>query len=450
MCNPPDRVPSRVEDLVVAYDGLENITAARFEDWVPARTLGTLSNNEGAPDVGFQRWRLFKEAFAPELVKQAIDETSGSLGRAVRSCADPFGGSGTTALTCQFLGVHPTTVEVNPFLADLIESKLDSYDFSSLSRTYLKVLRSVDDFPAKVSCGEDLPRTFIEPGVGGKFLFWADVAGRFGQYMAAISAMASCEREHRLMRALLSACVVCASNALVSGKGRRYRRGWDVRRTTPETLDAAFRNVMGMALFDIRRFSERRCRTYTLLRGDARKQVAETPHIDVAVFSPPYPNSFDYTDVYNMELWMGGYLSTRQDNRDLREQTLRSHVQIRRSFETDKTGSSLLNECYGRLCEARSKLWNKDLPEMVPAYFSDMRSVMKGLHEKLVSGGRMYVVVGDSRYANVDVPVAQILAEEAKALGMKIVSAKPMRSMRASPQQGGREELAESLLVFAR
>lgn len=386
----------------VAYDGLDGITAARFEDWVPDRTLATLSTNAGAPDVGFQRWRLFKEAFAPELVKQAISETSISLGRDVVSCADPFGGSGTTALTCQFLGVHATTIEVNPFLADLISAKLETYDHESLTQAYLQVLRRVDEFPAELSSGVDLPKTFIEPGVGGKFLFWADVAGRFGQYMAAISALTEDQNERRLMRVLLSACVVRASNALVSGKGRRYRRGWDIKRATPESLDAAFRDVMTMALFDTRRFRDRRCTKYTLLQGDARQLVTEIPEIDVAVFSPPYPNSFDYTDVYNMELWMGGYLSTRQDNRDLREQTLRSHVQIRRSFKVAEPSSALLRECYERLSEARPRLWNQDLPEMVPAYFDDMRSIMRGLHQRLASGGRMYVVVGDSRYASVD------------------------------------------------
>ena len=38
----------------------------------------------------------------------------------IRRLADPFGGSGTSALTCQFLGIQPVTIEVNPFLADLI------------------------------------------------------------------------------------------------------------------------------------------------------------------------------------------------------------------------------------------------------------------------------------------------------------------------------------------
>lgn len=434
----------------MAFDRHGSNTAARFEDWVPDRSLTTLSTNAGALDVGFQRWRLFKEAFAPELVKKAVYETSCSLGREVRSCADPFGGSGTTALACQFLGIHPTTIEVNPFLADLISAKLETYDHQSLSQAYLAVLRRVDQFPAKLGTGTDLPATFVEPGVGGKFLFWADVAGRFGQYMAAIEAVTTETNEHRLMRALLSACVVRASNALVSGKGRRYRRGWETKRVTPEILDAAFRDVMTMALFDTRRFRDRRCSQFTLLRGDARQRVAEVPEIDVAVFSPPYPNSFDYTDVYNMELWMGGYLSTRQDNRDLREQTLRSHVQIRRSFDVQESGSALLQECYERLCLARPQLWNRDLPEMVPAYFDDMNAIIRGLHERLTPGGRMYIVVGDSRYANVDVPVARILAEQAQSLGMKVVSAEPMRSMRASPQQGGREELAESLLIFAR
>lgn len=434
----------------MAYDGLSGVAAVRFEDWVPDRTLATLSTNAGALDVGFQRWRLFKEAFAPELVKQAISETSSSLGRKVSTCVDPFGGSGTTALTCQFLGVHPITIEVNPFLADLISAKLETYDHVSLTESYLRVLRRVDEFTAEPALCADLPKTFIEPGVGGKFLFWADVAGRFTQYMAAISAAATNPKERRLMRTLLSASVVRASNALVSGKGRRYRRGWEIKRATPGTLDTAFRDVMTMALFDIRRFGRRQHGQYTLLRGDARHLVAEVPQVDVAVFSPPYPNSFDYTDVYNMELWMGGYLSTRQDNRVLREKTLRSHVQIARSFDTAQNWPPSLRECYKQLCEVRGQLWNKDLPEMVPAYFDDMRLIITGLSERLAPGGRMYVVVGDSRYANVDVPVAKILTEQARALGMTVVTVESMRSMRASPQQGGREELAESLLVFAR
>jgi DNA modification methylase len=94
-----------------------------FENWTQGRLVPTLGTNSGAEKLPFQSWRHFKEAFAPELVARAISES----GRLLKRCIDPFGGSGTTALACQFLGVEPITIEVNPYLADLIEAKLASY-----------------------------------------------------------------------------------------------------------------------------------------------------------------------------------------------------------------------------------------------------------------------------------------------------------------------------------
>jgi hypothetical protein len=79
---------------------------------------------------------------------------------------DPFGGSGTTALTCQFLGVRPATIEVNPFLADLIEAKLSQYDLSSLIGDYANVIRSAILLDADARDAlKGAPATFVEPGV---------------------------------------------------------------------------------------------------------------------------------------------------------------------------------------------------------------------------------------------------------------------------------------------
>jgi hypothetical protein len=88
-----------------------------FRQWTGDRELATIGTNAGSATIAFQGWRNFKEAFAPELVERAINETG-----KVRHVIDPFGGSGTTALAAQFLGAKPTTIEVNPFLADLRDS----------------------------------------------------------------------------------------------------------------------------------------------------------------------------------------------------------------------------------------------------------------------------------------------------------------------------------------
>jgi hypothetical protein len=103
-----------------------------FDRWTGSRNLHALCTNAGSELLAFQNWRRFKEAFAPELVKRAILE----CGRPVQRCLDPFAGSGTTALACQFLGILPITIEVNPYLADLTEAKISTYDAASLSRLW--------------------------------------------------------------------------------------------------------------------------------------------------------------------------------------------------------------------------------------------------------------------------------------------------------------------------
>ena len=417
-----------------------------FEEWTGRRDVPTLGTNSGATTLPFQGWRRFKEAFAPELVRLAIDET-GDVERVI----DPFGGSGTTALAAQFLGVRPSTIEVNPFLADLIEAKIGRYDIDAVVRGFIHVVEQSHGKgrdPAEFI--SNAPPTFIEPGVNGRYLFSRGVAARFFAYRAAIETLDD-PATRRLLRVLLGATAVPASNALVSGKGRRYRRNWKETPVQPRSIDEMFEQGVLGALFDLRRFEARRCRDYEVLRGDARGLLAEVEPADMAIFSPPYPNSFDYTDVYNIELWMMGYLNGSAENRQLREATLRSHVQIKRDLSAPAPAQgSLLQQTLVSLAAVQTRLWNSSITSMIAAYFDDLGTVLTALSTRLRHRGRVYMVVGDSRYAGVDVPVAAILAEQVPAHGFELVRAEPFRSMRASPQQGGGHELSETLLVLAR
>jgi len=418
-----------------------------FADWLEGRRPLHLSTNAGTDRVAFQGWRNFKEAFAPELVGQAFEETSRSLGRAAVNSLDPFGGSGTTALASQFLGIRPTTIEVNPYLADLIEAKLSSYDIDQLVSDFGDVMTSrrrdyADPFPGA-------PPTFVEPGVNGRYIFSRAVASRLASIRNAILRVRD-TANRRLMLVLLGAISLPVSNVLVSGKGRRYRRDWQNRQSDREAVDAAFAEAVIKAIYEIRRYEKRSGKAYQLLRGDARRLTPTDGSFDLAVFSPPYPNSFDYTDVYNIELWVCGYLHSSADNRELRLSTLRSHVQIKRAFDAPLLESTTLDQVAEELDRVRPQLWDKDIPDMVSAYFADMKIVLDRLHQALIPGGRAYMVVGDSQYAGVKVPVAQILSEIAATVGFEMEGEEPFRSMRASPQQGGREQLAETLITLTR
>ena len=418
----------------------------RFRDWTGARLTPTIGTTAGSAPLPFQRWRPFKEAFAPELVERALSETPG----AVRHIADPFGGSGTTALAAQFLGIKPTTIEVNPFLADLIEAKIAPLDFDAAVAAFGRVVERVARGSApSYPLFPGAPPTFVEPGRDGRYVFSRAVARRILAYRSAIR-LVDDEGCKRLFRVVLASAAIPASNVVVSGKGRRYRQGWRERERDPGVVDELFRTGVLEALHDLRCFASRRCLEYALLRGDARTLAGNIGPHDLAVFSPPYPNSFDYTDVYNVELWALGYLRNGAANTRLRHATLRSHVQLLRDFTGPAVTSPSLASTLDALQQVRDHLWNPHIPDMIGAYAQDLSVVLAHLRRALRSRGRAYIVVGDSRYAGVDVPVAQILAELAEPLDYRLVALEPSRSMRSSPQQGGRYELREMLVILER
>ncbi|HWJ69002.1 MAG TPA: hypothetical protein VNS79_03000 [Sphingobium sp.] len=417
-----------------------------FDHWTKGRSVASLGTNAGSAALPFQRWRHFKEAFAPEVVREAIAASPVPVLR----CLDPFGGSGTTALACQFLGVSPTTIEVNPYLADLIEAKLETYDCERLVSALTTVVRRAPQLTdVAEQFLEGLPVTFVETSAKDRWIFDAPVARRLSQLLLAIEEL-TVESERRLFRIFLGGIMIGVSNAIVNGKGRRYRRNWSATRRTAADVDKAFIDIATSAIGEIDRYSRRRETSYSVRRGDCRTALDSNDQFDIAIFSPPYPNSFDYTDVYNIELWMLGYLRGTADNRRLREDTLSSHVQIFREFAAPPMGSPSLSNTLDALESVRDDLWSRNIPAMIGGYFADMKLVMQNVASSLVKDGQMWMVVGDSRYADVKIPVAQVLAEIAPELGLEVDRLDVLRDMRSSAQQGGKHELAESLVVVRR
>jgi len=96
------------------------------------------SSNQGTENVPFQRWFHFKEAFSPKFVTDTLT----SLPYRVTNCLDPFSGSGTTSVTCRMLGIGSEGVEVNPFLADLVEAKLTPLPAAKFCKDYERVISS--------------------------------------------------------------------------------------------------------------------------------------------------------------------------------------------------------------------------------------------------------------------------------------------------------------------
>jgi len=402
------------------------------------------SSNQGTANIPFQRWFHFKEAFSPKFVA----DTLGALPYKVDRCLDPFGGSGTTALTCRMLGISSTVVEVNPFLADLVEAKLTPVPAASFCAAYDSLMSDLEVEQDDILPVEGMPQTMTEPGLKGRFVFAADVYATIRAIVRASAALSP--DEARLLKVLLGSVLVANSNVTINGKGRRYRRGWETRQRSAANLIASLDNAVDMAAADLTLYSGLRRGQHVVHRGDARSALARIEQADVAIFSPPYPNSFDYTDVYNLELWMLGYLKSGPDNRALRHQTLRSHVQMKWRATQRVAASVVLEATLEALRRARTDLWNPHIPEMIGFYFDDLVLIFAQLRRILAPGHHAVVAIGDSQYGGIHVDVASILVESVHPLGFRLTERGAIRSMRNSSQHGGGFELSEHCLVFER
>lgn len=348
------------------------IVTALFDEWTDGRRISSLGTNAGARPIAFQRWHHFKEAFPPELIRQAVEASP----EPPRGIFDPFGGSGTTALASQFLGVASTTVEVNPFLADVIRAKLTHYDSDSLIEALSRIRRRARRLkrdPREVF--EDTPPSFIEAEGAERWLFDLVAATQLAQLRCSIEAEEE-EEVRRFFRVLLGGVLVELSNVVISGKGRRYRRNWQERQVPENAAHSLFSTRCTNAIAEVHQYRSRPRARSTVMNGDSRSVRPRGKH-SLAIFSPPYPNSFDYTDVYNVELWMLGYLAGSADNTELRRTTMSSHVQIYRDFSEPPEGSRKLDRTLRALERSRESLWSRWIPEMVGAYFSDMLRVLK-------------------------------------------------------------------------
>lgn len=421
---------------------------SEFNDWIDDWSTPAPSTYQRSETLAFQRWFKFKEAFSPALVKEAIT----ALPHQPKKILDCFGGSGTTAVVARMLGIPSILIEVNPFLADVIQTKLADYSTFDLPLEAKRVLKSSLKLVVDIdSLRGRLPPTFVEPGKNNRWIFNRDIAIAIEQLRLAIGKVSE-PIVRRMFNVALGSVLVESSNVRIDGKARRYRTKWQERTANAEFVRSEFINSVARMVEDIARFPQKQLSTHRTLIGDSRKLIRsiEESSIDFAIFSPPYPNSFDYTDIYNIELWMLGYFETSVDNSALRMQTMRSHVQIKWEAPSEKIESKTLAITFDALKKKSELLWDARLPEMILAYFCDLSSIIFDISKILTKDGHIAINVGNSAYAGITVDSSEILREIAHNHGFIVVECKSVRVMRTSSQQTTTTKALDEWLMLLR
>ena len=406
-------------DPLISYSELEKEIPVKIDRTGRLKDLVNFKMNEVTP---VHRWYYFKEGYSHELVEKLLTEFKIEKGL---TALDPFAGSGTTMLACQLKGVRPKGIDINPFFTFVQRAKLDwyKYDLEDLE-TEIKKLSELE---------VKKPSIKIPELSSFKRVYHSEILEQLLFFKEQLINMEDGLTKNFLLLGLAS---ILEDVSLIKkdGKGLKFVRG---KKVSP--VKTAFLNKLNNMYSDIRHMKSSYFALIETVEGevftaDTRKEIdfIDKGSIDFIMFSPPYLNTFDYTEVYKLELWFLDFVKEYADFKALRATTLRSHNLF--NWEPTKIWKhDLLEQIVGEV--KKRKLWSDIIPVMIQGYFDDMFLSMQQLHKVLKQNAHCVIVVGNSSYANVPIATDLLLAKVGENAGFEPTEVRVARSLLTSSQQ---------------
>ena len=402
------------------------------------------------------RWYPLVEGFSSNLVESIINE----LEVKPELCLDPFGGIGTTTLTCQSLGIKCVSVEASPFFYDVSKAKLRASQFcvEKLRKIIENIEASLTSKRGNVKHPVLQSKTFFETPERSKWIFHKTVSNAIFDICNEVANHCSDESEEyaNLLKISLAAILPEVSNVFRNGKCLSYKKGWKEKKLTRREVHSKYiSHAKNTILEDLENTVFEKVvdnSNGNLIKGDSRSVLKDREEkFDLVITSPPYLNSRDYTDIYRLELWMLGYVDTYENERVLRKKALTSHVQIQLP-KVSYPKVAELEDAVKYLENEDTKLWNKNIPNMVRGYFNDIQNLLIDLKENLNNNARLYINVSNSSYANYIIEVDTIIAKIAESIGYKCEEIRIARYIKTSSQQSllvDKKKMRESIIVLS-
>ncbi|GAA4437327.1 site-specific DNA-methyltransferase [Ravibacter arvi] len=403
------------------------------------------SNYEDSSDLPRHRWYYYKEGFSPYLVEKAIEQVEIKKGDLI---LDPFNGSGTTTLTSSILGLQSVGIEVNPFTSFLSKVKVRNSQIDIIDSIEGKLFESTIKGTKSPLVGFS---TFSQMDHLEKWLFNDSVLNSFEagwQFSHSI--------DNRSTRELLQLALISSAmqncNAKRDGKCLRYRSSWKSNGFDEYSFTESLVQNLSKIRSDIQ--ADPIEIEPIIHSGDCRNILRQSNSVNnfkLCITSPPYLNTFDYTDIYRPELFLGKFIESKQALYNLRLETVRSHIQAKWVAPKRNNFGALYHQTMAYFNENKDKLMHKDILLMVQAYFEDIQNILTILRGKCAKNSEVWLVVSNSAYADLEVPVDLIIGDIASKCGWYLKEIGVLRYVkkRKTKHSPNVTDLRESVVILS-
>lgn len=387
------------------------------------------------------RWFRLKESYSSRLLAQVLKDLNFGSNKELR-VLDPYAGAGTTCVSVADLvadrEVPRSTaygIEANGFLQLVASSKLRALQdppvkfpvlVKKLRRAVLSQRGATPDPPALSTFHVDA--YFDKPEI--------DQLMRLKRAIDAAEAAGADDLGIALARVCLGGSVEAVSNLRRDGRTLRY-----VEKPFRPTALQAFERLAALICEDI---PERRVSVSgRILRGDGRLMSGIDRRIrqfNLVMFSPPYPNNIDYTEVYKLENWLLGFITNSEEFVQQRLRTVYSHPSVLRpdplptALVDHNTNAELLAAVEPLLEVIPDDRYAEGRRRMLRGYAVDMFLTLASARQRLSTDGAIVYVVGSSVHGHGSdqfvIAADLLIARLAQSAGLRVEKLAVARHLR--------------------
>ncbi len=370
--------------------------------------------------AGRHGWLRLTPAYSIRLVEQILDQHPGIRHGHV---LDPFSGSGTTGLVCAERGVSCDLLDINPFLVWLARVKTARYASEALHEARVAAVEIAD------RASEPYDGKLWTPPIHNITRWWDEerLMTLAQLYHALHEVLPAPAPAKDLLLVAFCNTLIAWSNAAFDHQSMSFKNGYSGQLGLFDDRQRMLEHFVSTAARLAKTAATPLAGQVRVMQADSRT-ISTNAEYDGVITSPPYPNRMSYIRELRPYMYWLGYLSDGREAGELDWQAIGGTWGIATSrLQTwQPDGAKIPYPEFSTLIAAIEQQ-SPVLANYVQRYFEDMAQHLQSVYKALAPGGRVFYIVGNSRFYETLVPVEQIYAALLEATGFTDVEVQCLR-----------------------